>query len=187
MIGFLGPFITITINYNSSQSVAKTHSIPYWTTSVFSSTVTNDERRTKTSCWRFLLPWKASVWWIFSSALVWPPFIASGEPNRGHRLQGFHYCSSWERCLGNVHEPLPSIWTSASVRCYSGVQALFSEPLHSDYHIRYIILNILSNCPKHIITFDLLWILCALCMRGRHDGVIVYPPFHCRNHPMNFD
>jgi hypothetical protein len=34
-------FFTITINYNSSQS--KTRSIPYWTTSVFSSTVMNDE------------------------------------------------------------------------------------------------------------------------------------------------
>jgi hypothetical protein len=37
-------------------------------------------------------------------------FITSREPNRDHRLQWFHYCSSWMRCFGNVHEPLPSEW-----------------------------------------------------------------------------
>jgi hypothetical protein len=36
MIRFIGTSITISINYNSSQSV--TRSIPYWTMSVFSST-----------------------------------------------------------------------------------------------------------------------------------------------------
>jgi hypothetical protein len=36
------------------------------------------------------------------------PFTTAREPNKDHRLQGFHYCSSWIRCLGNVHEPLPS-------------------------------------------------------------------------------
>jgi hypothetical protein len=41
MIGFIGTSITIATNYNSSQSVTKTRSIPYWTTSVFSSAVTN--------------------------------------------------------------------------------------------------------------------------------------------------
>jgi hypothetical protein len=35
-------------------------------------------------------------------------FIISGGPNSSDRLQGFHYRSSWMRCLGNVHEPLPS-------------------------------------------------------------------------------
>jgi hypothetical protein len=39
MIGFIVTSITITINYNSSQSV--TRSIPYWTTSVFSFTLTD--------------------------------------------------------------------------------------------------------------------------------------------------
>jgi hypothetical protein len=34
MIGFIGTSITITIDYNSSQSM------PYWTTSVFFSAVT---------------------------------------------------------------------------------------------------------------------------------------------------
>jgi hypothetical protein len=36
------------------------------------------------------------------------PFITTREPNRDHRIQGFHCCFSWMRCLGNVHEPLPS-------------------------------------------------------------------------------
>jgi hypothetical protein len=43
MIGFIGTSLTITTNYNSSQSVIVF--IPYWTTSVFSSIVTNDGRR----------------------------------------------------------------------------------------------------------------------------------------------
>jgi hypothetical protein len=37
-------------------------------------------------------------------------FITSGEQISSQRLQGFHYCPSWMRCLGNVHEPLPSEW-----------------------------------------------------------------------------
>jgi hypothetical protein len=43
MIGFIGTSITITIKYDSSQSMtgSKTRSIPYWTVSVFSSTVTD--------------------------------------------------------------------------------------------------------------------------------------------------
>jgi hypothetical protein len=38
-------FFTNTINYDSSQSMTRTRSIPCWTTSVFFSTLTNDERR----------------------------------------------------------------------------------------------------------------------------------------------
>jgi hypothetical protein len=36
------------------------------------------------------------------------PFITGSESNRDHRLQGFRYCSTWMRFLGNVREPLPS-------------------------------------------------------------------------------
>jgi hypothetical protein len=41
MIGFIGTYITITItiNYNSSQSLTKTRSVHYWTIGVFSSAV----------------------------------------------------------------------------------------------------------------------------------------------------
>jgi hypothetical protein len=46
MIRFIGTSIAITIDYNSWQSwLPKTRSFPYCTTSVFSSAVTNDERR----------------------------------------------------------------------------------------------------------------------------------------------
>jgi hypothetical protein len=41
MIGFIGTSITITINYNRSQLMINTCSIPYWTISVFPSTVTD--------------------------------------------------------------------------------------------------------------------------------------------------
>jgi hypothetical protein len=44
MFVFTGNSVTIILNYNtcdSSQSVTKTHSIPPWTTSVFSFTVTD--------------------------------------------------------------------------------------------------------------------------------------------------
>jgi hypothetical protein len=34
------------------------------------------------------------------------PYISARESNRDHRLQEFHYCSSWMRCLGNMHGPL---------------------------------------------------------------------------------
>jgi hypothetical protein len=42
MIGFIGTYITMKINYNSSQLMTtKTRSIPDWTRTVFSSTVTD--------------------------------------------------------------------------------------------------------------------------------------------------
>jgi hypothetical protein len=41
MIGFIGTYVTITTNYNNSQSMTKTRSIPYWTTSIFSTTMTD--------------------------------------------------------------------------------------------------------------------------------------------------
>jgi hypothetical protein len=42
MIGFISTSITITINYNAhNQWLSKTRSIPYWTTSVFYSTMTD--------------------------------------------------------------------------------------------------------------------------------------------------
>jgi hypothetical protein len=41
MIAFIGTSLQL-------QSIMTAHSIPYWTTSVFSSTVTNHERRIRT-------------------------------------------------------------------------------------------------------------------------------------------
>jgi hypothetical protein len=54
-----------------------------------------------------------------------------------------------------VTELLPSTWTSATVRCYSGFQAVFPEPLPSHGHIRhnmyYSILNTLGRSLKIIV------------------------------------
>jgi hypothetical protein len=63
-------FFTITTDYNSSQWLSKTRSIPYWATSVFSYTVTNDERGTTNHCSHVELPWTTSVWRI-SRDWVW--------------------------------------------------------------------------------------------------------------------
>jgi hypothetical protein len=52
MIWFIGTFITITIDYNSSQSVAAYNPLhPYRSTSVFPSTMPNDEQRTLSLSW----------------------------------------------------------------------------------------------------------------------------------------
>jgi hypothetical protein len=76
-----------------NQWLSKTRSIPYWTTSVFSST---------TTAFYFVLrvlP-TCSLEWILSSVLTYPPSITSREPHRTHRLQGFHYCCSYMHCAG---------------------------------------------------------------------------------------
>jgi hypothetical protein len=41
MIGFIGISFAVTTNYNSSQSMTETCSIPYWTTSTYSFAVTD--------------------------------------------------------------------------------------------------------------------------------------------------
>jgi hypothetical protein len=96
MIGFIGTCITITITYNSSQSVSKTRSIPSWTTSGFSSTVVDYNY----DCLRLT---------NFSPCLVRPPFITSGEPERNHRLQGCHYRCSGMCCVGNVCDSVATV------------------------------------------------------------------------------
>jgi hypothetical protein len=118
-----------------NQWLSTTRSIPYWTTSVFSSTVTNDERRIPSDWaeWRMTTHlWTNS----FQSVLTCPSFITSGEPNRDHHVKELVAILSVVLCHGNMlTEPLPSRWTAAYVRCYSGSQAVFTEPLHSDGHI----------------------------------------------------
>jgi hypothetical protein len=42
-------------------------------------------------------------------SLVWPVFISSGEPDRTHRLQGFHHCCSCMRCVGNIINSMATI------------------------------------------------------------------------------
>jgi hypothetical protein len=49
----------------------------------------------------FIIVWQLRVCWF------WAPSLPRG-PDRSHHVQGFHYCFSWMRCLGNVLEPFPS-------------------------------------------------------------------------------
>jgi hypothetical protein len=70
-------FSTIPIHHNSSiNGCLRLAPFLNWTTSVFSSTVTNAERRIPTK--RTLL-----------SILTCPPFRTSGEPKRDHHLEQF--------------------------------------------------------------------------------------------------
>jgi hypothetical protein len=65
MIGFIGTSLQLqSIITSHNQWLSKTRSIPCWTTSVFSSTVTNDERRTTNQCSHIELPLTTSVWRI---------------------------------------------------------------------------------------------------------------------------
>jgi hypothetical protein len=63
-------------------------------------------------------------------------FITSRELNRDHHLEQFvvMLLLSQECVFG---KPLPSKWTYASVRCYSGFQAVFTEPLPNNGHIHH--------------------------------------------------
>jgi hypothetical protein len=55
-------------------------------------------------------------------------FITLGESNRDHHHEYLHVILPMSReCV--FGEPLTSKWTSPSVRCYSGFQAMFTEPL----------------------------------------------------------
>jgi hypothetical protein len=105
----------------------KTRSIPSWTTSVFSSIMTDGvlmresatfsasvdplvnppQLSTPYECgllYHCFLKYKSYVWLPNCSTpgLVWPPFVALGEPDRNRRLKGFHYCCACMRCVGNM-------------------------------------------------------------------------------------
>jgi hypothetical protein len=113
MIGFIGTSLQLkSIMTVHNQWLSTTRSIPYWTTGVFSSAVTNDERRIIAHTLNSLNSyWTPNKEFLTNESLEFTnelPFITARESNRDHRLQGFHYCSSWMRRLGNVHEPLPS-------------------------------------------------------------------------------
>jgi hypothetical protein len=69
MVGFTDTSLQLkSIMTARNQRMSTTRSVPYWTTSVFSSTMTNDE-------------WRISAEWILLGVLTCPPFIISGEPN----------------------------------------------------------------------------------------------------------
>jgi hypothetical protein len=118
---------TIIINYNSSQSMAKTHSIPFWTTSVFSSTVTD-----------FVLIYE-SVTFSTATALndtvlrMTPTeftnelsFITSGEPNMSPCLTVrllLCYSIASETCASEplASSGLPCLFLAARTRVWRAV------------------------------------------------------------------
>jgi hypothetical protein len=104
--------------------------------------------------------------------LFWPPLIASGEPNRDHRLQGFQYCQKslpWKYLCHNV---ITETLDSKQPRFYSWLCYLgnvFTEPLPS--YTRYIMKgrqvssssqNFLYSSDiarrSRMVTMDLSWI-----------------------------
>jgi hypothetical protein len=139
VVRFIVTSITITINYDSPQSMTKTRSIHYWITNVFYCDV-----------------WRTTI----HCSLTELPFITSGESNRDHTLQqlvvilllsrqrvfGELLTSNGRvRCRGNVlQNRCLSNGLPASVRCYSGFQAVFTEPLPSNGQNRH---SIYSICP----------------------------------------
>jgi hypothetical protein len=84
MTGFIGISLQLQLIMTAhTQWLSKTSSIPYWTTSVFSSTVMNDE-------WLF-------THWIPAECRIKKSmefkkqlhFVTAGGPNRDYRLHGF--------------------------------------------------------------------------------------------------
>jgi hypothetical protein len=68
MIGFIGSSLQLqSVIPAHSPRLSKTRSIPYWTTSVLSSTVTNDERRI-TVHWILELPYESNDWLVQSES-----------------------------------------------------------------------------------------------------------------------
>jgi hypothetical protein len=135
MIGFIGTSIIITTNHNSSQWLLTTRSIPYRTTNVFSSTVTNDERR--------ITAHTLNSFWIFLR-MNYDSFITSRRPEYRSPPRTViillllrEYVFVNIRCSGNVCQSVATLWPSAAYplqrkrvlpsRClamdYSGFQA----------------------------------------------------------------
>jgi hypothetical protein len=68
----------------------------------------------------FWMPYDSCLTNLYEESLEFMneiPFITAREPNRDHRLQGLYY-SSWIRCLGNVHELLPSKMSDSTIPAF---------------------------------------------------------------------
>jgi hypothetical protein len=96
--------IVTTNNYNTLKiTVTITHKIKSSESAASRCLVTN-------------IIWIFNYWtafWILLLMNLWLNlitnellFITVTDPNRNHRLQDFHYCSSWMCCLGN-HVSIP--------------------------------------------------------------------------------
>jgi hypothetical protein len=84
MVGFIRTSLQLqSVMTAHNQWLSRTRSIPYWTTSVFSSTVMNDEQRITE------LTWTTSVWRITRTNELQLP----GDPNIGHHLRRFLWYS----------------------------------------------------------------------------------------------
>jgi hypothetical protein len=119
-------FFTITINYDISQPMTVSDSLhSLLDQSVFSSTVTNDERRISAPTLNSLNDvCQTNLCLNSPSVLACPPFIISAEPNRDHHFQQFTLLLAYpllrELCVNSV----ATFWFH-----YSGFQAVFPEPL----------------------------------------------------------
>jgi hypothetical protein len=92
--------------------------------------------------WRYTTPPPhgnlTELYWWMNSLLQWPPPQTDNcysSVVTGRSLVIFVAAGT------RASEPLPSKWTSTSVRCYSGFQAVFTKPLSSKwpYSSQYIL------------------------------------------------
>jgi hypothetical protein len=121
MIGFIGTSLQLqAIKTARNQWLSKTRSIPYWTTSVFSSAATDlvliYESVTSSPSvvhWLTLHSWTLNFWILlrltpneFTNELS---FITRGEPKRDHHLEPYvYYRVQWLPRGRAFYEPLPS-------------------------------------------------------------------------------
>jgi hypothetical protein len=138
MVGFSG---RLYYNYSymtaHNQWLSTTRSIPYWTTSVFSSTVTNDEWRILAHTLNCLEGHLSDEWLTIHSLISITPISLLlystllllevtnqlflqllGGPHRRHRLEGYHYCVSRIRYLGNASVFSNLLPGKRPIRCY---------------------------------------------------------------------
>jgi hypothetical protein len=106
-----------------------------------------------------------------------PEYVTtSGDPNRNHHLEEFVFWSDVSVAAGTrARKPLPSKWTSASVRCYSGFQAVFTEPMPSNCRIRHnmLILHTKQSFANHELKISKIIIIKTNCI---NRGISFYIP-----------
>jgi hypothetical protein len=132
MIGFTGAFFIITIYYNQLQQwLTKTHSIPCWTTSVFSSTVTDlvliyESVTSSASVARWLIfqCWTLNFWillrlndWTNEGILLnWTPVSSQGHI----ATDGQSVSKSWCQAPSGAHDQIfITVWQLLSCFCWA--------------------------------------------------------------------
>jgi hypothetical protein len=123
MIGFIGTSLQLqSIITAHNQWLSTTRSIPCWTTSVFSSTVTSDEQR-------------ISPEWILLRVLMCSPFITLGEPNREHHIVQLSFC--YNLCFVLCYGTCLAIQQRRSYCWLRNPRNVLTESLSSDVNIRH--------------------------------------------------